>query len=93
MNRREFLEMGALAALGAATGCKTVPCGGFAVNGIRIGVQMYSVSELWKDDAAAAFRRMKAMGYDGVQSIQFFFMKPDELEKMLRQMIDTKELC
>ena len=82
--RREFLQMGALAALGAATGCKTAPCGdGFAVNGIRIGVQMWSVNDLWKDDPATAFKRLKAMGYDGVQSVNFFFMKPAELEKML----------
>ena len=83
MNRREFLEMGTLAALGAATGCRT--CGGepFAVNGIRIGVQMYSVDDLWKPDPAAAFRKLKAMGYDGVQSVHFFFQKLEELEKML----------
>ena len=82
--RREFLEIGTLAALGTAAGCRTAGAAeSLTVNGIRIGVQMYSVSELWKDDPAAAFRRMKALGYDGVQSIQFFFMKPDELEKML----------
>ena len=39
--RREFLQIGALAALGAAAGCKTASRGGFAVNGVRIGVQMY----------------------------------------------------
>ena len=71
MNRREFLEMGALAALGAAAGCKTALCGGFAVNGIRIGVQMWSVNDLWKSDPADAFRRLKALGYDGVQSFGF----------------------
>ena len=82
--RREFLELGTLAAVGAAAGCRTAGAAEpFAVNGVRIGVQMYSVSELWKDDPAAAFKRLKGMGYDGVQSVQFFFMKPDELEKML----------
>ena len=82
--RRDFLELGALVTLGAAVGCRTT--GGsrpLAVNGIRIGVQMWSVNDLWKNDPAAAFRRLKAMGYDGVQSINFFFMNPAELEKML----------
>ena len=85
MNRREFLGTGALAALGTAAGCRI--CGyrpkPFMVNGVRIGVQMYSVDELWKSNPSEAFRKFKAMGYDGVQSVHFFFMKPDELEKML----------
>ena len=44
--RRDFLELGALAAFGAAAGCRTAsgrqP---LAVNGIRIGVQMWSVND------------------------------------------------
>lgn len=56
---------------------------GLSVNGIRIGVQMWSVSELWKQDPAGAFRRLKELGYDGVQSIGFYSMDWDELEKML----------
>ena len=83
MNRREFLEMGTLAALGAATGCRTCHNEPLAINGIRVGVQMWSINDIWKTDPVSAFRRLKALGYDGVQSIQFFFMKPDELEKML----------
>jgi len=83
MKRREFIGMGALAALSAATGGRTYGEEPFAVNGVRIGVQMYSVSELWKSNPAAAFRKLKAMGYDGVQSVHFFFLKPAELEKML----------
>ena len=81
--RREFLELGALAALGTAAGCRTACGQPLTVNGLRIGVQMWSVNDLWKKDPAAAFRRLKAMGYDGVQSINFFFMKLGELEKML----------
>ena len=82
--RRDFLQMGALAALGASAACKTSSCGdGFAVNGIRIGVQMWSVNDLWKKDPAAAFRRLKALGYDGVQSFAFLAMDHGELEKML----------
>ena len=81
MNRREFLEMGTLAALGAATGCRTCNPEPLALNGIRIGVQMWSVSELWKKNPADAFRRLKALGYDGVQSFGFLAMDWNELEK------------
>lgn len=90
--RREFMQIGTLAALGAAAGCKTAPRGGLAVNGVRIGVQMWSVDDLWKGNPAEAFRRLRAMGYDGVQSEGFYFMKPDELEALLGdfglQMVD-----
>lgn len=82
--RREFLEMGALAALaGGATGCCCFRSNGFAVNGIKIGVQMWSVNDLWKKDPVGSFRRLKAMGYDGVQSFGFYAMDWNELEKML----------
>jgi len=70
--------------LGAASGCQTAAKGqGLTVRGIRIGVQMWSINDLWKDNPADAFRRLKGMGYDGVQSVNFFTMKTDELEKML----------
>ena len=81
--RRQFLELGALAAL---AGCATTPCCGekpLAVKGIRIGVQMWSVNDLWKKNPADALRRLKAIGYDGVQSFGFLAMNHDELEKML----------
>ena len=88
MRRRDFIGMGALAALSAATGGRTYGEEPFAVNGIRIGVQMYSVSELWKSNPAAAFRKLKAMGYDGVQSVilvgiftNHFFFTPDKINE------------
>jgi len=84
--RREFLKGTAFAALaGVFGGCRTF-CGagdGLAVNGLRVGVQMWSVDKLWKLEPAAAFRRLKALGYDGVQSFKFLAMDWDELEKML----------
>ena len=81
--RREFLKIGSLAAL---AGCATAPYGGensLAVNGIRIGVQMWSVDDLWKKNPADAFRRLKALGYEGVQSFGFLAMNHGELEKLL----------
>lgn len=85
MNRREFLKTSAFASLAAAFGgCGTFKGGeGFAVNGIRIGVQMWSVNDLWKKDPVDAFRKLKALGYDGVQSFGFLAMDWNELEKML----------
>ena len=82
--RREFIGMGALAALQAAAGCRMAEAGRqLSVNGIRIGVQMWSVNDLWKKSPADALRRLKAMGYDGVQSFGFLAMDHGELEKML----------
>ena len=83
MTRREFLKDSSFAALFAAGGCRLADFGGFAVNGIRIGVQMWSVNDLWKKDPAGAFRRLKALGYDGVQSLAFYDMDRKELERML----------
>ena len=80
--RREFLELGALAALAGSARA----FGGempLAVKGIRIGVQMWSVNDLWKKNPADALRRLKALGYDGVQSFGFLAMDWNELEKML----------
>ena len=83
INRREFLKGSAMASL-ALAGCK-IPMlsDGLAVKGIRIGVQMWSVNDLWKADPVAAFRRLKGLGYDGVQSFGFYAMDRNELEKML----------
>ena len=81
--RREFLTLGSLAAL---AGCAAAPCRSenqLAVNGIRIGVQMWSVNDLWKKDPADALRRLKTLGFDGVQSFGFLAMDWNELEKML----------
>lgn len=84
MNRRDFIRTSAFASLAAALGgCRSWTGGGLAVGGIRIGVQMWSVDKLWKRDPAAAFRRLKALGYDGVQSFGFLAMDWNELGRML----------
>ena len=85
MNRRDFLKLGMSAAgFGALGGCRSLlDGGGLSVAGLRIGVQMWSVHELWKKDPVGAFRRLKALGYDGVQSFGFLAMDWNELEKML----------
>lgn len=44
---------------------------------------MWSVDDLWRRNPAGAFRRLRAMGYTGVQSFGFYSMDWDELAKML----------
>ena len=84
LTRRNFLAASSAAALWTAGGCCHFAgnCA-LAVKGMKIGVQMWSVNDLWKKDPADAFRKLKALGYDGVQSIGFYSMNWDELEKML----------
>lgn len=71
------------------TPCETVRTGGRKFKGIekrnalRLGVQMWSVDELWRKDPAGAFRRLRSLGYEGVQSLGFYKMDWNELEKML----------
>lgn len=83
--RRSFLTAAASAAAGLGLGgCRTADRGtGITVDGVRVAVQMWSVNDLWKKDPADALRRLKALGYDGVQSFGFFAMDHAELEKML----------
>ncbi len=50
---------------------------------LEIGCQMWSVDDIWKKDPAGALRRLRAMGYAGVQSMGFFSMDWDELARML----------
>ena len=85
ITRRDFIATVAMAAGGTFAGCAGMRGGESAltVNGLRIGVQMWSIADIWKKNPAEAFRRLKALGYDGVQSVQFFLMDPGELEKML----------
>jgi len=82
MNRREFLK-GSVASLLATGGCRLLDGGTQTVAGLKIGVQMWSVNDLWKSDPVAAFRRLRAIGYTGVQSFGFYAMDWNELEKML----------
>jgi len=84
-SRREFLREAAFASLFVAGGCRALSSGGdgLKVSGLEIGVQMWSIDKLWKKDPVAALRRLRALGYTGVQSIGFYTMNWDELEKML----------
>ena len=74
--------------------CQTTPCetartavrkfdGLEEKNALRLGVQMWSVNDLWRKDPAGAFRRLRSLGYEGVQSLGFYRMDWGELERML----------
>jgi len=83
VSRRAFLRGATLAGLAAAGGCRTCgSAGAVTVGGLSIGVQMWSVDKLWKQDPADAFRRLRALGYTGVQSFGFYAMDWNELAKM-----------
>ena len=52
-------------------------------NAMNIGVQMWSVDDIWKKNPAEAFRRLRGIGYTGVQSMGFFSMDWNELATIL----------
>jgi len=80
MNRREFLKStAAMAALYGIGGCAGVCCSGKP----RLGVQMFSVKDLWPKDLAASFKELKSIGYEGVQGMYFWKNDRKELKAML----------
>ena len=52
-------------------------------NALQLGVQMWSVNDLWRQDPAGSLRKLRSIGYTGVQSLGFYSMDWNELEKML----------
>ena len=81
MKRRECLKMMAAAASVFAAGCAT--CGSGKKGGLRLACQMWSVNDLWKKDPAGALKKMKAMGYEGIQSMAFWQWNRKDLHKLL----------
>ena len=57
-------------------------------DGMRLGCQMWGVKEFWEKDPekgfAEVFPKLRAMGYEGVQSMAFWKINPDRLEAMLK---------
>lgn len=81
MRRRDFLRDLALGAGACVAGCTT--CGG--AKKLRLAVQMWSVEKLWKKDMPGAFAKLRAMGYEGVQSLAFLDQDRKVLEKSLKE--------
>ena len=80
-DRRGFLGLLAgTAAACASGGCAT--CGGART--MRLAVQMWSIEKLWKKDLSGAFAKLRAMGYEGVQSLAFLDQDRKTLEKALK---------
>ena len=55
---------------------------------MRLGCQMWGVKEFWEKDPekgfAEVFPKLRAMGYEGVQSMAFWKVDPDRLEVLLK---------
>ncbi len=80
LSRRDWLKMLSLTSAAYAAGCRTV-CAN--ANKMRLACQMWSVNDLWKKDFPGTLAKMRAMGYEGVQSMAFWNMKRSELRKVL----------
>ncbi len=80
MNRREWLKMLSMASAAFAAGCCSFGAG---ERKLRLGCQMWSVDDLWKKDLPGSLAKMRAMGYEGVQSMAFWKWNRDELAKLL----------
>ena len=76
---------GALA-LAAMAGCTSAPAPS-APGRLRLACQMWSVKDFWEKDPekgfAEAFPRLRAMGYEGVQSMAFWNVDHDRLAALL----------
>ena len=55
---------------------------------MRLGCQMWGVKEFWEKNPekgfAEVFPKLRAMGYEGVQSMAFWKIDPDRLEALLK---------
>lgn len=80
-DRRTFLGLLAATAGAFATGCCSV---GGSGRRLRLAVQMWSVDKLWRKDLPGSFAKLRAMGYEGVQSLAFLDQDRKALEKALR---------
>lgn len=78
-SRRDFMATLAAAAGAFAAGCAT--CGG--ARAPRLACQMWSVNEIWKKDPDGALAKMRALGYEGVQSMAFWGWDRAKLKALL----------
>lgn len=67
--------------------CMFGTCGGTTPK-MRLGCQMWGVKEFWEKNPeqgfAEVFPKLRAMGYEGVQSMAFWKINPDRLEALLK---------
>lgn len=77
--RKDFMATLAAAAGAFAAGCTT--CGGG--RSLRLACQMWSVNEIWKKDPDGTLAKMRALGYEGVQSMAFWQWDRAKLHKLL----------
>ncbi len=80
IDRRQMF-LGALAGLGLSTvaGTASAMTQPFA----RIGVQLYTVRDAFKADPAGTLQKVRAIGYDEVETINFANMAPADFKAMV----------
>ena len=87
LTRRSFLQGLAAAGAGAlAGGCASLAGG---TRSMRFACQMWSVDDVWRKDPDGALAKMRAMGYEGVQSIAFW----DWDRKKLHALLDAHDMA
>ena len=83
MNRKEFIQtVCGAAGCAALSGCATCATGG---RRLRLGCQLWSVKDIWQKnkDVTSVFPQLRDLGYEGVQSMAFWNVDADKLEKAL----------
>ena len=86
MNRRTFLKTSVGATLGSLL-AKSAPAreiSNFAGKSLeKIGLQLYTVRELMKQDFTGTLEKVAAMGYRELEFAGYYNQKPEEVKKLL----------
>ncbi len=81
--RRDFLKttgaVTATAALGGIAGCSQKP----KIEGIPVGLQLYSVRTLAEEDLPGTIQKVASIGYQGVEFAGYYGYKSTEIRKFL----------
>ena len=81
LTRRSFMRGLAAAGAGAlAGGCASL---GGGARLPRLACQMWSVDDIWRKDPDGALAKMRAMGFEGVQSMAFWNWERPKLHALL----------
>ena len=88
MNRRDFLKTSTGAALGGLFMNELQASATFSGKKSldKIGVQLYSVRDLMKQDFAGTLEKVAQIGYKEVEFAGYFDNKPDQVKKLLERL-------
>jgi len=85
MNRRTFLKTSSGAALGSLLG-KSAFANPAGKSLAKIGVQLYTVRDLMKNDFTGTLEKVAAIGYKEVEFAGYFDNKPEDVRKLLERL-------